>query len=180
MAERGEQKSVSREDTFPRDLHDEEELERELLRLVEKVCADLRGDGLRARTVTVKVRDADFVTRQASRTLDEPVESDRAIGGVARELFRRLRRARRVGVRLLGVSLSQFGGAAAPAQLGLFGESAVAPSSEAHGPPPETERDRRLARTLDAIRGRFGREVIGPATLRAPPARRGPVSGEQC
>ena len=175
VAERAEQKSVSREDTFPRDLHDDGALERELLRLVEKVCADLRGDGLRARTVTVKVRDADFVTRQGSRTLDAPVESDRAIGGVARELFRRLRRARRVGVRLLGVSLSQFGDAAAPAQLGLFGE-APAPSPDARGPAPETERDRRLAHTLDAIRGRFGREMIGPAALRAPVARRGPAT----
>jgi DNA polymerase-4 len=173
VAERAEQKSVSREDTFPRDLHDDEALERELLRLVEKVCADLRGDGLRARTVTVKVRDADFVTRQASRTLEEPAESDRAIGDVARDLFRRLRRARRVGVRLVGVSLSQFGGAAAPAQLGLFGEAEPEATPQRGGPSPETERDRRLAHTLDAIRGRFGREVIGPAALRAPTPRPG-------
>jgi DNA polymerase-4 len=171
VAERAEQKSVGREDTFPRDLHDDVDLERELLRLVGKVCADLRGDGLRARTITVKVRDADFVTRQAARTLPAPVESDRAVGAVARELFQRLRRTRRVGVRLVGVTLSQFGEAAAAEQLALFDDVAES-LAEAPAPPVESERDRRLAHTLDAIRERFGREMIGPAALR-PPARRG-------
>ena len=171
VAERAEQKSVSREDTFPRDLHTEAELERELLRLSEKVAADLRGDGLRARTITVKVRDADFVTRQAARTLDAAVESDRAVAAVARELLRRLRKTRRVGVRLLGVTLSGFGDAAAPAQLALFGAGGAPGRGDAPAPPVETERDRRLAHTLDAIRGRFGRDVIGPAALQERPAR---------
>jgi DNA polymerase-4 len=171
VAERAEQKSVSREDTFPRDLHDDAELERELLRLSERVAADLRGDGLRARTITVKVRDADFVTRQAARTLDAPVESDRAVAGVARELLRRLRKTRRVGVRLLGVALSGFDEADAPAELSLL--------PAAGGPPVETERDRRLAHTLDAIRGRFGREVIGPAALRERPGRVPPGKGPE-
>ncbi|MDF1503899.1 DNA polymerase IV [Roseisolibacter sp. H3M3-2] len=169
VASRDVQKGMSREDTFPRDLHTEEELERELLRLSGKVAADLRGDGLRARTITVKVRDADFVTRQAARTLDTAVESDRAVATVARELLRRLRKTRRVGVRLLGVALSGFGEAAAPDQLALFdGEAA---GGEAPEPPVETERDRRLSHTLDALRGRFGRDVIMPAALRERPSR---------
>lgn len=167
VAAREAQKSVSREDTFPRDLHDDADLERELLRLVEKVAADLRGDGLRARTIGVKVRDADFVTRQAARTLDAAVESDRTIATVARDLFRRLRRARRVGVRLLGVTLSQFGDA--PAQLTLFDvEEPTGAPDGLPAAPVETERDRQLARTVDAIRGRFGREMIGPAALLPP------------
>jgi DNA polymerase-4 len=169
------QKSVSREDTFSQDLHDDAALERELLRLAGRVGADLRGDGLRARTITVKVRDADFTTRQAACTLDAPVESDRAIAEVARPLFRRLRRSRRVGVRLLGIACSGFGeGRGTPdpaAQLALFGEAAAARGpapAEVGAPAPavvETERDRRLARTVDAIRGRFGRGSIGPAAL---------------
>ena len=183
VAERAEQKSVSREDTFARDLHEDADLERELLRLSERVAADLRGDGLRARTITVKVRDADFVTRQAARTLDTAIESDRAVAAVARELFRRLRKTRRVGVRLLGVALSGFGEAAAPAQLALFDATDGGDAAPGEAPPVETERDRRLAHTLDAIRGRFGPEVIGPAALRdaadrrprGPAARRVPL-----
>lgn len=170
-------KSVSREDTFSHDLHDDADIERELLRLACKVAADLRGDGLRARTITVKVRDADFTTRQAARTLDAPIESDRAVAAAARPLLRRLRAARRVPIRLLGIACSGFGEArhAPPdpaAQLGLFGEAPpAAPSPAARGQPApepavvETDRDRRLARTLDAIRGRFGRDAIGPAAL---------------
>ena len=156
------QKSVGREDTFPRDLHDDAALERELLRLVERVASDLRGDGLRARTITVKIKDADFTQRQAGRTLDRPVESDGPIWEVARELLARLRRARRVGARLLGVTLSQLTSTDLPEQLHLFDD---APADAATGAAPvfETERDRRLAQTVDAIRERFGREAIGRA-----------------
>jgi DNA polymerase-4 len=161
VAEREAAKSVSREETFAVDLHTDAEIESELLRLVERVGADIREDGLRARTITVKLRDADFVTRQASRTLEEPVESDRAIATVARELLARLRRARRVGARLVGVSLSQFGDAEGPPQLALF-DAAALPSAT---PPVETERDRTVSRTVDAIRARFGRGAIGPARL---------------
>jgi len=157
---REEAKSVSREETFARDLHDDAAIERELLRLVERVGADLRGDRLRARTVTVKLKDADFVQRQAGRTLRQGVETDRAILQVARELLRRLRQARRVGARLVGVTLSQFDAPDAPRQLTLFDDDAPAPNEVA-----ETERDRRLAQTVDAIRERFGRGAIGPARL---------------
>jgi len=153
-----EAKSVSREDTFPVDLHEDVALERELLRLVVRVAADLRGEGLRARTVTVKLRDADFTTRQASRTLPAPVESDRAIHAVARELFARLRRARRTGARLLGVSLSSFDGAEEAAQLTLFGGESPAAL--------ETPRDRALARTVDALRAKYGDGAILPASLK--------------
>ena len=152
------QKSVGREDTFPRDLHDDAALERELLRLAHRVAADLRGDGLRARTITVKIKDGDFTQRQAGRTLPHAVESDRAIWEVARELLQRLRRARRVGARLLGVTLSQLESRDTPQQLGLFDE---APGSTVE----ETERARTLSQTVDAIRARFGREAIKPARL---------------
>jgi DNA polymerase-4 len=161
VAVRERAKSVSREETFRVDLHADDEIERELLRLVERAGADIREDGLRARTITVKLRDADFVTRQASRTLPEPVESDRAIASVARELLAGLRRARRVGARLVGVSLSQLGDAEGPPQLALFDAAAVPGAA----PPVETERDRRLAHTVDAIRAKFGRDAITPARL---------------
>jgi DNA polymerase IV len=152
------QKSVGREDTFPRDLHDDDTLERELQRLAHRVAADLRGDGLRARTITVKIKDADFRQRQAGRTLAHGVESDQAVWEVARELLRRLRRARRVGARLLGVTLSQFETDEPPEQLALFDEAPAADVGE-------TERARTLSRTVDAIREKFGRDAIKPARL---------------
>ena len=56
-----------------------------------------------ARTVTVRIRDYDFKTRQASRTLDAPVISDRVILEVAHALLAKLRAARRVPARSIGV-----------------------------------------------------------------------------
>ena len=154
---RAEAKSLSREDTFPVDLHDDADLERELLRLVVRVAADLRGDALRARTITVKLRDADFTTRQSSRTLPSPVESDRAIHQVARRLLATLRAARRTGARLLGVTLSGLSGDGYATQLPLFDAAADAPL--------ESERDRALSRVVDGVRARFGDAAILPASL---------------
>lgn len=154
---RGEPKSISREDTFPRDLARDAELEAELLRLVVRAAGDLRGEGLTARTITVKLRDADFTTRQASRTLAEGVMADRVIHDVARELLRRLRAARRRPARLLGVALSSLTADPAAAQLAFF-----APLGERL----ETERDRVVARTVDALRERFGPDAILPGKLR--------------
>src|SRR5690606_15765557 len=95
-----ENKQISREETFSVDLETDEALERELLALVVRAAADLRADGLGARTIRVKLRDRDFRTRQAGRTLDRPVVTDRAIFDVARALLRRLRTNRRVAARL--------------------------------------------------------------------------------
>ncbi|MFL5581153.1 MAG: DNA polymerase IV [Gemmatimonadaceae bacterium] len=154
-----ETKQMSREDTFPKDLHDDAALARELTRLAVRVSADLRGDGLRARTITVKIKDADFTTRSASRTLPEAVESERAIAAEARALLVKLRKARRVGVRLLGVALSGLveESRAEPGQLALFAPAAAAR--------PETDRDRALSHAVDRVREKFGSKSVVPGTL---------------
>ena len=99
----GDAKSISRDETFGADIDTDDELARELLALVTRAAADLRGDGMTARTVTVRIRDYDFKTRQASRTLDTAVISDRVILEVAHRLLAKLRKARRVPARLIGV-----------------------------------------------------------------------------
>ena len=149
VAERETAKSVSREDTFGADIGDDGALARELGRLAARVAADLRGDGVSARTVTVKIRDFDFRTRQASRTLAQPVDSDKAVAGVAQELLARLRANRRVPARLLGVALSGLGSGPAAEQLALF-----APPPDDR--PVETSRDRAVSKLRDELRARFG------------------------
>jgi DNA polymerase-4 len=148
------QKSISRDETFARDIMDDAQLERELLVLSGRAGRDLRGDGLRARTVTVRIRDHDFTTRQASRTVQPAIETDRAIYEIARRLLARLRAKRRTGARLLGVSLSNLTAHDTLPQLGLFGEGSDATL--------ETEKDRRIARVMDQLRGRFGSDSIRP------------------
>ena len=147
---------MSRDETFPRDLRNDADLERELVALVTRVAFDLRGDGLTARTVTVKIRDMDFKTRSARRTLLEPVVSDRVILTVARELLAKLRKARRVSARLLGVALSSLAHDPDADQLRLFAET---------DPLKDTDRDRILASAVDRVREKFGRGSIVPGSL---------------
>ncbi len=153
----GEAKSLSRDETFPSDIDDDRELERELLALMTRAASDLRGDGLAARTITVRIRDADFRMRSARRTLTDPVVTDRVLMRVARELLKKLRAARPVPARLLGVALSSLGQDPEADQLRLF---EAAPGTDA-----ETERDRVLTRAVDRVRERFGPRSIIPASL---------------
>jgi Nucleotidyltransferase/DNA polymerase involved in DNA repair len=153
----GEAKSISRDETFSEDLCDDKDIERELLALVTRAAYDLRCDGLTAQTVTVKIRDHDFRTRSAQRTLSQPVVSDRVILEAGRELLAKLRKARRVPARLLGVQLSSLAQDPEADQLALFAMGAA--RSE------ETDRDRVLARAIDRVREKFGRKGILPAAL---------------
>ena len=147
-----ETKSVSRDETFATDLDDDAALAARLLTLVDRASADIRQSGLVARTVTVKLRDADFTTRQASRTLADAVQSDRAVYAVARGLLTRLRAARRVPARLLGVALSQLVAQGGEGQLSLL---------ESPGQTLETERDRVISRMIDEVREKFGPDALG-------------------
>ena len=147
-----EAKSVSRDETFATDLDDDAALAARLLTLADRASADVRESGLVARTVTVKLRDADFTTRQASRTLADAVQSDRAVYAVARELLARLRAARRVPARLLGVALSQLVRQGGEGQLSLL---------ETPGTTLETERDRVISRVIDEVREKFGPDALG-------------------
>jgi DNA polymerase-4 len=151
-----ERKSISSERTFFRDIDDDAELERRLLELCCSVAATLRGKGLRARTVTLKLRDADFTTRQHARTVTNGLESDAVLFDVARGLLGDLRAARRRPARLIGVGLSGLHDADEPRQLALFDEPAAG---------GETERDRAVAHALDRLRSRFGDDAIRPGRL---------------
>lgn len=95
VAHRDTARGISRDETFQTDLIADADIERELLRLVTRAAADMRGDGLAARTVAVRLRDFDFTTRSAQRTLREPVVSDRVILRMAQGLLGTLRKARR-------------------------------------------------------------------------------------
>jgi DNA polymerase-4 len=160
---REQPKSVSHEETFGRDLHEDAALEVELVRLVTRVATDLRRKSLAARTVTVKLKDADFRLRGASRTLEAPVVADRVILLVARELLHKLRRARHTPARLLGVALSGLADGEEEEQLSLFGEG----GQQRDHPVAvhETPRDRALATAVDALRARFGADAIVPGRL---------------
>ncbi len=140
-------KSVSHEETFDRDLDDERELLREVLALSQRVGARLRRDGYRARTVTLKVRLANFTTLTRSRTIDPPTDVAADLYRLTSGLFRALPGSRR-RIRLLGVAGTGLV-TAGEEQLALL----------------RGERWGQVERAMDRIDRRFGRGSAMPATL---------------
>jgi DNA polymerase IV len=160
-----ERKSISAERTFAEDVppggSGDAFLEGRLLELAMRVGETLRDQGLRARTVTVKLRDADFTTRTRARTIPGGATSDRTIWQVGSELLRELRQAARP-TRLLGIGLSALedagrGGDAEP-QLDLLPDTLPPPRI----PQGESPRARTLSRVADEVRARFGQGALRP------------------
>lgn len=98
-------KSLGSEETFERDLTDEAQLLAGLMPSVDSVWSHIERQGTRGRTVTLKVRYADFRQVTRSRTLSEPVMDRDTLLSVATELLRMLLPVEQ-GVRLLGLTLS--------------------------------------------------------------------------
>jgi DNA polymerase-4 len=144
-------KSVSSEETFAADIDDPDRLAREVLRCCVRVGRRLREAGLTGRTVTLKLRFADFRTITRGRTLAVATDTDTELHEVAAELLARLQLGR-VAVRLVGVTVSNLQRAGAPVQLRLGPER---PGWEA------------AVRAADAVRARFGEAAIDLASLAA-------------
>ncbi|HEX6420714.1 MAG TPA: DNA polymerase IV [Acidimicrobiales bacterium] len=140
-------KSIGHEETFPRDHHERESLAREVVRMADAVAWRLRRDGRAARTVTLKVRFADFRTITRSTTLERPVDEGPDLARAARALLATVDPT--PGVRLLGVTGSGLVDAATR-QLTL--KDAAAPGRPG------------ASGAIDAIRARFGAAAIGPAS----------------
>ena len=103
-----EQVSISAEDTFARDLVDRELLHVEVRRLSELVSERLRRTSLSGRTVTAKLRYADFSIRTRSTTLGAAVDDAETIGDLACGLLDRGLRDRPGALRLVGVGVSSL------------------------------------------------------------------------
>jgi DNA polymerase-4 len=139
-------KSISHEHTFDVDTSDPEVLERTMLAMAEGVSGRLRAAGVKASTVTVKIRDTTFHTITRQRTLPEPTDLTEPIWRTALDLARPEMRGKRI--RLIGVATSGFGDRQ---QLGLF--EAVDP------------RRRRATEAADELRRRFGPRAVTRARL---------------
>ncbi len=151
-------KSLGAEETFGTDVDDPEIVLRELLRLSTKVAGRLRAAGYAGRTVSLKVRFADFTTITRAKTLRDPTDVAQEIYATARALYEGLgldrARLRLVGVRLEGLVDADT----RPEQLVL--------DAPEHG-----RRDAELA--VDQAARRFGPGAIRPGSLVDPRAARG-------
>jgi DNA polymerase IV len=100
-------KSVGAENTFSRDLTSLDEMRAELGPLVEKVWHYCDSTGARGRTVTLKVKFADFKIMTRSRSRLVPISDRSTLASISDELLA-AQFPMRKGVRLLGVSLSSL------------------------------------------------------------------------
>lgn len=104
-----ERKSSGSETTFDTDLIEEAAIESGLLAMADDVWAWCEKTGSRGRTVTVKIKWADFQQSTRSRTLTPPVDSRKRLHDASLALIRSVFPLEK-GIRLVGVTLSNFGG----------------------------------------------------------------------
>ncbi|WP_437124248.1 DNA polymerase IV [Aquibaculum arenosum] len=100
-------KSLGAENTFFEDLYTPQDLRAALQPILDKVWKHCDQAGLRGRTVTLKVKYADFRQITRSRTLLQPVASRAELEAVSFALLSALLPVPK-GVRLLGVTLSSL------------------------------------------------------------------------
>jgi DNA polymerase-4 len=154
-----EAKSVGHEETFPHDVRDRDALERELVRMGDRVASRLRSVGRVGRTVVLKARYGDFRTVTRSRTLPSATDLASVVSGTAIELLRALEVGE--GLRLLGVSMQQL-----DAATGDIVQEQLSFDDATGGRPQPDRHD--LERAVDRVRARFGDDALGPATLVGP------------
>ena len=158
-------KSIGNEETFSRDLLTMDEARRELVRLADSVAARLRDHGWSARTVTLKVRYSTFETITRSVTPGVSLSTAPAIVAAVTPALTEIVAglAPPIGIRLLGVSVTQVGETAT--QMSLF--DGILGAAEGGDVPDDIARIERrwdpASRAIDAIRDRFGRGAIGSA-----------------
>jgi DNA polymerase IV len=130
--------TISNERTFREDVRDPSSIEAMLCALCERVCWRARKRGVKARTVTLKLRYSDFQTLLRSRTIT-PTCSELELYPVIRGIYR-VARTRRTAIRLLGICLSNL--LRHDEQLSLFQQS-----EKLHG-------------TMDGVRTRYGYDAL--------------------
>jgi DNA polymerase IV len=133
--------SISNERTFREDVSDPASIESVLCGLCERVCWRARKRGIKARTVTLKVRYADFHTLTRSRTL-APSSDELELYPILKEMLLQAR-TRPLPLRLLGIQLSNLG---VFEQLSLF------------------DQHERVNAVVDDIRARYGFSIVTLAT----------------
>lgn len=168
LAGRPERKQISREVTFGEDVADLGRLRAVLRDHAERVGGDLRAQGKRARTVTLKLRWQDFTTLSRSHTLERPAQATSAILDAALALLAEVVRVEGFHpVRLIGLGVTNL--VEDVVQLELI-EAASGGTPAGRG---DTQRQERIDAVLDALRERYGdgsvrRGLNGLSNLRKP------------
>ncbi|WP_440134602.1 DNA polymerase IV [Chitinophaga sancti] len=103
-----ETKSAGAEDTFPVDLTEAEEMNRELERIGGLVTTRLKRHNLKGRTITLKIKYSDFKQITRNQSLSFATDDLEVIVRTAKQLLAAVDHEDKA-IRLLGISLSNFG-----------------------------------------------------------------------
>ncbi|MGA0061856.1 MAG: DNA polymerase IV [Candidatus Planktophila sp.] len=142
------EKSIGNEETFSEDLDNPEEILREFLRMTEKATARLRERSLFAKTISIKIKFADFSSLTRAKTVPIAIDNTHDTYEIVKSLYLALNNEG-ARIRLVGVSLSNLQ-EGAPVQLELGAR----------------ERGWREADSaIDRAKARFGRGSVRPGRL---------------
>jgi len=143
-------KSISAVETFDADTEDQEIVLRELLRLTEKATYRMREKDFSARTISIKVRFADFKTITRSKTVPLAISATHEVYEVVKNLFIALK-LDRARIRLVGVSLDGL-------EDGIDGTEQLVLGERENG-------WRQATVAIDKASARFGQGSVRPARL---------------
>ncbi|QRG05225.1 DNA polymerase IV [Xanthobacter dioxanivorans] len=144
-----EAKSVSAETTFDKDIGAPRPLEQTLYALAEEVSDRLKRAGIAGRSVTLKLKTADFRLRTRSRTLEAPTCLAARIHGVAHDLL--AKETDGTLFRLIGVGVSDLG--------------PISEADPADLVDTTTQRLKAAESAMDELRAKFGRSAVSRGIL---------------
>jgi DNA polymerase-4 len=146
-------KSISSERTLAADTRDIKLLKRYLLDQSAEVARQLRQAGVRAKTIVIKIKNADFKTVTRRTTMAIPTQSSKTIYKHAARLLVEFEITEKI--RLIGVGTTGFSAVSASVQIGLFEQN--------EKPDDNWEK---VDKTLDSISKKFGKDAIRRAALK--------------
>ena len=146
-------KSISSEHTLSHNTDDKNILKGYLLKQAEDVAKHMRKASVRGRTITLKLKQADFKQVTRSTTISNPTQSSKTIFKQAAQLLDAYKMTQKI--RLIGVGASGFTSADTPVQLDLFDRTTYTGKNW-----------EKVDRTVENISKKFGRDAIKRATLR--------------
>ena len=152
--EEGEDKSISHETTFPKDLTDIGELESALREMADKVASRMRRHRLVGRVVFIKLRYSDFSLVTRRKTLSSPTSLSETMFTEGKALLHQRTEAGKRPVRLIGIGMAGLA-EEKDNQGSLFAEK-----------DPAAEKMQRLERMADDIRAKLGTEAIQRASVK--------------
>lgn len=141
-----EMKSISAEETLPHDTKDLSLLLKKLRDYADEVAESLRRHGLKGKTISIKIKFSDFTSTTRAKTISRATDTSQVILHTARRLLEDHPLPKKV--RLIGLEVSNLSENTGDAQMHLFPIGA------------DEEREGKIDKAMDDIRGKFGRKVI--------------------